>query len=123
MNLTNSIDPCGSTCKLCVKGACSACVDNAYLDYDRNCVCKENFSGEFCEVRNMYKGICDPRCEGQCTGPTNHDCLSCTTHAALDMSGNCVCDNYWSGARCSTYAPRQYTCDPKCLNGCDGPDP
>jgi hypothetical protein len=69
-----------------------------------------------------HMGYCSPKCSlipGYCTGRTASDCSVCTTHAAKNTDGVCVCEDYWSGPDCSVRA-EYATCAEVC-SGCRGP--
>jgi hypothetical protein len=80
------------------------------------CVCDSFWYGEECD---KFGGYCSPICEAKhgCKGPHESDCIECVENASRDAYGNCVCDPYWSGPDCSTFAG---SCHPSC-GSCRGP--
>ena len=93
---------------------------NATKDPYGRCVCDTHWSGDDCTVyveETNYE--CHPKCVG-CNGPSERDCIHCTTHCTKDYAGFCTCDAYWSGEDCSIYIG---PCHPSCFDsgGCNGP--
>jgi hypothetical protein len=102
---------------------CNSCVTNSHFNVDHYCICDDMWSGEICDKYvyydyDTYMGPCDPICDG-CTGSDPTECIACRYTAHWDVSGKCVCNEYWEGDDCSVY---HYTgpCADRCLE-CAGP--
>ena len=134
--------PCDTKCAIgsgCTgPNRCNACRDTAqFTGTNQACECDADWYGDACE---FYGGACDPNCIN-CGGSSAYDCIECVVNAHRSInyvdgdnsadiegtrfnpivrnssmqqqgSGECVCNEHWSGAGCQEWdGPCAPTCD------------
>lgn len=65
------------------------------------CVCEEHYTGFHCE---KYQGPCDIKCDDQCYGPYDTDCVKCNENSFYDAEKlECICLEDYFEPDCSCY--------------------
>ena len=112
---------CPSSCTSCDSPTqCKSCVSTAYLAKGV-CRCKEGWTGSDCKTNSeVDNDQCDPKCYGGCKGPSSYDCNYCINRAHRTYSGECICDDNWSGPDCSIFTDEYNECHARCVK-CTSP--
>ncbi|EGR34727.1 zinc finger lsd1 subclass family protein, putative, partial [Ichthyophthirius multifiliis] len=89
---------CSKNCKECEgsQNNCTKCVDDAFLNQQKQCICKPGFYQETATSIEVSQNIICIQCHidcFECSGGENNKCLSCKDNAYLNSKKQCECNN------------------------------